>query len=74
MLGDVPAPRDMFESVAALRLPARADRRSQTLMDRNTNAARTSTEREERDSLVEMSETLSLVRAPAIRLLGRKPA
>ena len=64
----------MVEAVAALRLPARADRCLQALMDRNTNGALTPGEREELEALVELSESIALVRAKALHLLGRKPA
>ena len=43
-------------------------------MDRNNDGQLTDNEREELESLVEMSESLSLVRAEALRLLGRKLA
>jgi hypothetical protein len=69
----VQAPLEMVEAVACLRLPSKADRRLQALMDRNTNGALTSQEREELETLVEVSETLALVRAQALHLLGRKP-
>ena len=46
----------------------------QSLMNRNNEGQLTDNEREELESLVEMSESLSLVRAEALRLLGRKPA
>jgi hypothetical protein len=42
-------------------------------MDRNTNGALAPREREELEMLVELSETLALVRAQALHLLGRKP-
>jgi hypothetical protein len=64
----------MVEAVAALRLPDRADRHLQALMDRNTNGALTPAEREELQALVELSESIALVRAKALHLLGRKPA
>lgn len=70
----VEAPREMVEAVAALHLPARSDRRLQMLMDRNTNGTLTPDELEELDAMVELSETISLVRAKALHLLGRKPA
>jgi hypothetical protein len=69
----VQAPLEMVEAVAALRLPARSDRRLQMLMDRNNEGALTSEEREELEALVELSERISLVRAGALHLLGRKP-
>jgi hypothetical protein len=69
----VEAPLNMVEAVAALRLPPRADRRLQVLMDRNTEGALEPEEREELEALVELSETIGLVRAQALRVLGRKP-
>jgi hypothetical protein len=70
----ISAPVDWVESVGRLRLPARADRRLQELMDRNAEGQLTEREREDIEALVELSETLSLVRAEALHLLGRKPA
>lgn len=70
----IPAPSEWVESVSRLKLPPPADRRLQDLMDRNNEGQLTAVERVEMESLVEMSETLSLVRAEAFRLLGRKPA
>jgi hypothetical protein len=70
----VEAPLEMVEAVAALRLPPSGDRRLQILMDRNTNGTLTSEQREELEALVDLSQTISLVRAQALYLLGRKPA
>ena len=70
----VEAPLTMVEAVAALRLPPRADQRLQVLMDRNTDGALGSEEKEELEALVELSETIALVRAQALHVLGRKPA
>jgi hypothetical protein len=42
----IEAPVEMVEAVADLRLPPKADRRLQELMDRNTNGALTPEERE----------------------------
>jgi hypothetical protein len=61
------------ESVSSLKLPLRADRRLQELMDRNNEGQLNLTEHAELETLVELSESLSLVRAEAIHLLGRKP-
>ena len=69
----VQAPREMVEAVAALRLPPKTDDRLQFLMDRNTEGALTPAEHDELEALVELSETLSLVRAQALQLLGLKP-
>jgi len=69
----IDAPLEWVESVGSLRLPPKADQRLQELMDRNNDGLLTDTEREDLESLVELSECLSLVRAEAIHLLGRKP-
>ena len=69
----ISAPLDMVEAVAALRLPSRADRRLQDLMDRNNEGPLTPGERDELEALVELSETIAVVRAKALHLLGRKP-
>ena len=69
----ISAPLHMVEAVAALRFPATADRRLQLLMDRNNNGALSADEREELESLTELSEKISLVRADALALLGREP-
>ncbi|MBM3992633.1 MAG: hypothetical protein FJ303_00525 [Planctomycetes bacterium] len=73
-MGDeINIPREMMEEIAALRLPPKTDRRLQHLMDRNNDGRLTPMERDELESLVEMSETISLMRAKALRFLGRKP-
>jgi hypothetical protein len=69
----ISAPIDWVESVGRLKLPPRADRRLQDLMDRNTEGKLTERDREDLEALVELSETLSLVRAEALHLLGRQP-
>ena len=69
----VEAPVEMVEAVAALRLPPRGDLRLQLLMDRNTNGELNSEQKEELEALVELSETIALVRAQALHLLGRRP-
>ena len=69
----VEAPLEMVEAVAALRLPPRGDRRLQNLMDRNTDGALSPDQKEELEALVELSESIAMVRAQALRLLGRKP-
>lgn len=69
----ISAPVDWVESVSELRLPAKTDRRLQELMDRNTEGRLTDEERADLESLVELSETLALVRAEALHLLGRAP-
>ena len=70
----IDAPLEWVETVGRLRLPPKSDQRLQELMDRNNEGLLTDAERVDLDSLVELSERLSLVRAEALRLLGRKPA
>ena len=70
----VSAPLEWVESVSGLCLPPKANARLQHLMDRNNEGLLTNAECAELETLVELSEQLSLVRATAFRLLGRKPA
>jgi hypothetical protein len=72
-MSTISAPLDWVESVSELRLRERSDRRLQELMDRNNEGELTESERAELEALVEISEELSLVRAEALHLLGRRP-
>jgi hypothetical protein len=74
MSATIDAPIEWVETIGKLRLPNKSDLRMQELMDRNNDGDLTLIEREELESLVELSESLSLVRAEALMLLGRKPA
>jgi hypothetical protein len=69
----ITAPLEWIESVGNLRLPAKADNRLQSLMDRNNEGLLNEGERDELEALVELSERLSLVRAEALQILGRQP-
>jgi hypothetical protein len=69
----VEAPVELVEAMASLRFPPRADRRLQRLMDRNTEGLLSPDEREQLETLVELSESLSLLRAQALQLLKRRP-
>jgi hypothetical protein len=69
----VEAPIELVESVADMRFPAKADARVRWLMGRNTNDQLTPPERDELEAWVELSESMALVRAQALKLLGRKP-
>ena len=73
MEATVAAPLEWVKSVSDLRLPPRADQRLRQLMDGNTEGLLTDAEHAELEALVELSETLALVRATALHLLGRKP-
>ena len=72
-MSTISAPANWIEDISNLRLPARADGRLQMLMDRNNEGRLSADEREEMAALVEMSEQLSLFRADALLLLGRRP-
>jgi hypothetical protein len=67
-------PGELLEAMASFRIPPKADARLQHLMERNNEGQLTEQEREELESLVELSQELSLIRAGALRVLGRKPA
>ena len=73
MSSTIDAPLAWVETVGNLRLPPKADERLQALMDRNNEGLLTEAERADLESLVELSERLSLVRAEALHLLERKP-
>jgi hypothetical protein len=69
----VKAPVEFVEALATLRFPQKVDTHLQGLMDRNTEGLLTAWEREELEGLVELSEHLAILRAQALRVLGRKP-
>lgn len=69
----VNAPLDWVERITMLKLPEHADQRLQNLMDRNNEGELSDQERADLAALAEMSEQLSLIRAEALNLLGRKP-
>lgn len=73
MITTIDAPLQWVETVATLRLPEQADRHLQQLMDRNNEGQLSELERAELAALAELSERLSLVRAEALHLLGRRP-
>jgi hypothetical protein len=64
---------ESLESHINWRDNGRNDRRLQQLMDRNNEGQLTEQERADLAALAELSEQLSLVRAEALYLLGRKP-
>ena len=73
MLAVIEAPVELVEEIAELRLPAKADQRLKEFMDANTEDTLTEMERHQLEALVELSERISLMRAKALFLLGRKP-
>jgi len=68
----IEAPVEMIEAIADLRFSPKTDQLLQSLMDRNTEGQLTPAEREELEGLVELSQTLALVRAKVLQVLGRK--
>lgn len=74
MAAVIEAPQQLIETVADIRFPPKADARLQQLMARNTEGQLTAPERDELEALAELSETMALVRAQALRLLGRSPS
>ena len=70
----IEAPVEFFESLGTLRFPPKADARLQDLMDRNNDDLLTVSERGELETLVELSETMSLFRAQALNYLRHSPS
>lgn len=73
-MNTVETPVELVTSVADLHFPPKIDAHLQTLMDRNTAGEFSDTEREELEASVELSETISLLRVQALRVLGRTVA
>jgi len=69
----ISAPIEWVDAISRLALPEKSDRRLQELMNRNNDGALSEGERADLEALVEVSESLSLVRAEALQLLGRSP-
>ena len=69
----IAAPIEWVEAVGNLHFPSKADRRLQELMDRNNDGLLKNSERKELETLVELSEKLSLVRGEALHILGKQP-
>ena len=72
-MSTIEASPDWVQSVSRLSFPDQTNRRMQKLMDRNNEGKLSETEREELESMVAMSESIALIRAEALRMLGRKP-
>jgi len=67
----IETPVELVTSAADLRFPPKIDAHLQALMDRNTEGQLSEAEREELEALVELSETISLLRVHALWVLGR---
>ena len=74
MAAVIAAPKSWVATIGRLSLPKRSERRLQSLMDRNNDGLLTPAERRELTALVEWSENVSLIRAQALQLLGKKAA
>ena len=70
----IEAPIEQMTSIADLQFPRKIDTHLQRLMDRNTEGCLSESERAELEALVELSETISLLRVQALRALGRTAA
>lgn len=64
-------PVELVTSVAAFRFSPKLNTKLQALMDRNTEGDLSAAEREELEALVELSETIALLRGEALKVLGR---
>ena len=67
----IETPFELVTSVADFRFPPKIDARLEALMDRNTEGQLSEAEQEELEALVELSETISLLRMQALRVLGQ---
>ena len=74
MPATIETPVELMEAIAQLRLPPHTDQQLQRLMDASTNGVLTHSEREQLEALVEWSESVSLLRARALHLLGVRPS
>jgi hypothetical protein len=63
--------RDLATMAAALALPTSLDDRVQGLMDRNNEGLLSPSEKRELEAFASLSESLSLLRANALRCLRR---
>ena len=73
MIADGESPTAVLEEVADLSFPPETEARMTWLMDRNTDGALTATERDELTALVNWGHRISLLRARALLVLGRRP-
>lgn len=62
---------ELVTSVAEFRFSPKLNTKLQALMDRNIEGDLSAAEREELEALVELSETIALLRGEALKVLGR---
>ncbi|MBM4297795.1 MAG: hypothetical protein FJ143_08650 [Deltaproteobacteria bacterium] len=64
-------PVALVTSLAEFRFSPKLNAKLQSLMERYTEGQLSEAEREESEALVELSETIALLRGEALQLLGR---
>ena len=74
MTATIPGPASWIEAIGGFRLPSQTDRHLQTLLDRNNEGLLQPSEKDELAALAALSEEISLLRAEALHLLGKRPA
>ena len=74
MTATISVPASWIESIGDFRLPSQTDRHLQTLMDRNNEGLLHPSEKDDLAALAALSEEISLLRAEALHLLGKRPA
>jgi hypothetical protein len=73
MTNTLETPRQLVQSWANFRLPAKLNAQLQDLMERNNEGQLLPAETEQLEALVELSEELSLLKAQALQALGQRP-
>ena len=77
MTATIPVPAAWIQSIGDFRLPPQTDCHLQSLMDRNNEGLLQPSEKDELAALAALaalSEEISLLRAEALYLLGKRPA
>ena len=72
-LARIESQHQLMEASAGCRFPPSIDERMQRLMDFNNDGELSDAEREELAALADLGTAISLLKAHAMRLLGRKP-
>lgn len=67
----ITAPLELVTSLAEFRFSPKLNAKLQELMERNTEGLLSPAEREELEALVELSESIALLRGEALQVLGR---
>ena len=74
MTATIPVPASWIQSIGDFRLPPQTDCHLQSLMDRNNEGLLQPSGKDELAALAALSEEISLLRAEALHLLGKRPA